>query len=205
MTQIDIGIIGGSGLYEMPGLRGRREITVETPFGPPSDAYVTGELHGRTVAFLARHGRGHRLLPSELNFRANERPYRRTRGAPGVVGQDRGVRQAFRRLRDEGGSGDTRRHPRAEGLAESTSRNIGRAVCPGAAADHQIWRQNEHISQPSRSARRRSVGRGFLETVNRTIPSVIGCYMAEPGWLDDIEIEVVEAALSLPGLDQTPP
>jgi 5'-methylthioadenosine phosphorylase len=71
VTQIDIGIIGGSGLYDMPGLRGRREITVETPFGPPSDAYVTGELHGRTVAFLARHGRGHRLLPSELNFRAN--------------------------------------------------------------------------------------------------------------------------------------
>jgi 5'-methylthioadenosine phosphorylase len=71
VNQVDIGIIGGSGLYDMPGLLGRREVAVDTPFGPPSDAYVVGELHGRPVAFLARHGRGHRLLPSELNFRAN--------------------------------------------------------------------------------------------------------------------------------------
>jgi 5'-methylthioadenosine phosphorylase len=67
----EIGIIGGSGLYAMPGLRGVREQVVETPFGEPSDAFVLGELEGRRVAFLARHGRGHRLLPSELNFRAN--------------------------------------------------------------------------------------------------------------------------------------
>lgn len=58
---------------------------------------------------------------------------------------------------------------------------------------------------PRRAARQRSVGRGFLETVNRTISSVTRCYMAEPGWLGGIEIEVVEAALSLPGLDQMPP
>lgn len=55
----------------MPGLTAAREVVVETPFGPPSDAYVVGELEGRRVAFLARHGRGHRLTPSELNFRAN--------------------------------------------------------------------------------------------------------------------------------------
>jgi 5'-methylthioadenosine phosphorylase len=67
----DIGIIGGSGLYSMPGLTNAREIKVKTPFGDPSDAIVTGTLEGKRVAFLARHGHGHRLLPSELNFRAN--------------------------------------------------------------------------------------------------------------------------------------
>ena len=71
MRQAEIGIIGGSGLYGMPGLTSVREERVETPFGEPSDAFVLGELEGRKVAFLARHGRGHKLLPSELNFRAN--------------------------------------------------------------------------------------------------------------------------------------
>ena len=66
-----IGIIGGSGLYEMEGLESIEERRVETPFGSPSDAYVIGTLTGRRVAFLPRHGRGHRLMPSELNFRAN--------------------------------------------------------------------------------------------------------------------------------------
>ncbi|MGB9148034.1 MAG: S-methyl-5'-thioadenosine phosphorylase [Acidobacteriaceae bacterium] len=71
MQQAEIGIIGGSGLYSMPGLIGIHEERVTTPFGDPSDAFVLGELEGRKVAFLARHGRGHRLLPTELNFRAN--------------------------------------------------------------------------------------------------------------------------------------
>ena len=71
MQTAEIGIIGGSGLYAMPGLTNVREERVETPFGDPSDAFILGELEGRKVAFLARHGRGHRLLPSELNFRAN--------------------------------------------------------------------------------------------------------------------------------------
>ena len=71
MQQAEIGIIGGSGLYTMPGLTGTREERISTPFGDPSDAFILGELEGRKVAFLARHGRGHRLLPSELNFRAN--------------------------------------------------------------------------------------------------------------------------------------
>jgi 5'-methylthioadenosine phosphorylase len=71
LQQAEIGIIGGSGLYSMPGLTNIHEVQVETPFGPPSDAFVLGDLEGRKVAFLARHGRGHRLLPSELNFRAN--------------------------------------------------------------------------------------------------------------------------------------
>ena len=66
-----IGIIGGSGLYSMPGFEAREEVKLETPWGDPSDAYVVGQLAGREVAFLARHGRGHRLSPSELNFRAN--------------------------------------------------------------------------------------------------------------------------------------
>src|SRR3977135_1329970 len=63
--------MGGSGLYSMPGLTDIREVTVQTPFGEPSDAYVLGTLEGRKVAFLARHGRGHRIMPSEINFRAN--------------------------------------------------------------------------------------------------------------------------------------
>jgi 5'-methylthioadenosine phosphorylase len=71
MTDGLIGIIGGSGLYEMEGLESVEERRLETPFGPPSDAYITGTLEGRRVAFLPRHGRGHRLMPSELNFRAN--------------------------------------------------------------------------------------------------------------------------------------
>src|ERR1700691_2950246 len=71
LAQAEIGIIGGSGLYSMPGLSKVKEVRVKTPFGAPSDAYVCGTLEGRKVAFLARHGRGHRILPSELNFRAN--------------------------------------------------------------------------------------------------------------------------------------
>jgi 5'-methylthioadenosine phosphorylase len=71
LSQAEIGIIGGSGLYSMPGFTDAREVVQETPFGEPSDAYVLGTLAGRKVAFLARHGRGHRILPSELNFRAN--------------------------------------------------------------------------------------------------------------------------------------
>ena len=71
MQQAEIGIIGGSGLYSMPGLTNVREVKLETPFGNPSDSFMVGELEGRKVAFLARHGRGHRILPSELNFRAN--------------------------------------------------------------------------------------------------------------------------------------
>ena len=69
--QISIGIIGGSGLYDMAELIDRSERTVETPFGPPSGPYLLGTLRGQRVAFLARHGKGHTLLPSELNFRAN--------------------------------------------------------------------------------------------------------------------------------------
>jgi 5'-methylthioadenosine phosphorylase len=71
LSQAEIGIIGGSGLYSMPGLTNIREEVVATPFGEPSDSFILGELEGRQVAFLARHGRGHKLLPSELNFRAN--------------------------------------------------------------------------------------------------------------------------------------
>jgi 5'-methylthioadenosine phosphorylase len=68
---IQIGIIGGSGLYDMPELTDRDERTIHTPFGEPSAPFVTATLRGRRVAFLARHGRGHRLTPSEINYRAN--------------------------------------------------------------------------------------------------------------------------------------
>ena len=66
-----IGIIGGSGLYNIEGIKNVKEISVLTPFGKPSDKYITGSLEGCDVVFLPRHGRGHRILPSELNFRAN--------------------------------------------------------------------------------------------------------------------------------------
>ena len=66
-----VGVIGGSGLYAMAALEQVREVEVTTPFGPPSDAYIVGTLHGRDMVFLPRHGRGHRLPPSAINFRAN--------------------------------------------------------------------------------------------------------------------------------------
>jgi 5'-methylthioadenosine phosphorylase len=71
MENVRIGIIGGSGLYDMAEVVDRTEVTITTPFGDPSGPYVIGTLRGKRVAFLARHGAGHRLLPSELNFRAN--------------------------------------------------------------------------------------------------------------------------------------
>jgi 5'-methylthioadenosine phosphorylase len=71
MAEQVIGVIGGSGLYEMEGLEDVRQVKVETPFGDPSDEYVTGVLNGVRMVFLPRHGRGHRLLPSEVNYRAN--------------------------------------------------------------------------------------------------------------------------------------
>jgi 5'-methylthioadenosine phosphorylase len=70
-AQAAIGIIGGSGLYAMSGLTATKEVCIKTPFGEPSDAIVLGTLEGKKVAFLARHGRGHRILPSEINYRAN--------------------------------------------------------------------------------------------------------------------------------------
>ena len=71
MVEAKIGIIGGSGLYKMDALKNVREVQLDTPFGDPSDAIIVGELEGATVAFLARHGRNHHLLPTELPFRAN--------------------------------------------------------------------------------------------------------------------------------------
>jgi 5'-methylthioadenosine phosphorylase len=70
-NKAEIGIIGGSGLYAMPGFEGQEEVRLTTPFGDPSDAFVVGTLGGKRVAFLSRHGRGHKISPSELNFRAN--------------------------------------------------------------------------------------------------------------------------------------
>lgn len=71
MARTTIGVIGGSGLYEMEGLQNVESVAIETPFGVPSDHYVTGELQGVRLVFLPRHGKGHRLLPSEVNYRAN--------------------------------------------------------------------------------------------------------------------------------------
>jgi 5'-methylthioadenosine phosphorylase len=71
MPKAEIGIIGGSGLYNMPGIQRVRQVRVTTPFGKPSETFLLGEMEGREVAFLSRHGRGHVLMPSEINFRAN--------------------------------------------------------------------------------------------------------------------------------------
>ncbi len=71
MSPPRIGLIGGSGVYDLSTIEDLREERIETPFGPPSDSYLTGTLGGRPVAFLARHGRGHRMSPSRINYRAN--------------------------------------------------------------------------------------------------------------------------------------
>lgn len=71
LHQVDLGILGGTGLYEIDGIKIIEEIFLDTPFGKPSDAFIIGELAGKKIAFLSRHGRGHRILPYELNYRAN--------------------------------------------------------------------------------------------------------------------------------------
>src|SRR3990170_6476239 len=71
MSEVEIGVIGGSGLYKMEGLERIEEVRIDPPFGPPSDPFIVGELKGRRIAFLPRHGRGHGVQPSDLNFRAN--------------------------------------------------------------------------------------------------------------------------------------
>ncbi|HKD65921.1 MAG TPA: MTAP family purine nucleoside phosphorylase, partial [Candidatus Binataceae bacterium] len=71
MSETVIGVIGGSGFYTMSGLEGLEQIELNTPFGAPSDTFYRGRLGDASVVFLARHGRGHRLLPTEINFRAN--------------------------------------------------------------------------------------------------------------------------------------
>src|SRR5256885_16085427 len=71
MSNYRVGIIGGSGLYHIEGFTKQKWVAVKTPFGGPSDSFLTGELSGREVVFLPRHARGHRLLPAELNHRAN--------------------------------------------------------------------------------------------------------------------------------------
>src|SRR6476660_3322361 len=68
---VRVGIIGGSGLYQMPELTEIEEVKVDTPFGPPSDSFIVGTLEGERVAFLPRHGRGHRFTPTEVPYRAN--------------------------------------------------------------------------------------------------------------------------------------
>src|SRR2546428_2527447 len=71
MPEPTLGVLGGSGLYDLPGLEGVERVGVDTPFGQPSDELVIGRLGGTRLVFLPRHGRGHRLLPTEINFRAN--------------------------------------------------------------------------------------------------------------------------------------
>ena len=71
MTDVRIGVLGGSGLYQMNELTDREEVKISTPFGDPSDAFILGKLDGKEIAFLARHGRGHRHTPTDINYRAN--------------------------------------------------------------------------------------------------------------------------------------
>jgi 5'-methylthioadenosine phosphorylase len=71
MTEMMVGVIGGSGLYEMEGLQEVQAVSLKTPFGDPSDSFIVGRLEGVKIAFLPRHGKGHRIQPSSLNFRAN--------------------------------------------------------------------------------------------------------------------------------------
>ena len=71
LPRVEVGILGGTGLYEIEGIQDLEEYRLRTPLGEPSEAYLVGRLRGRRVAFLSRHGRGHRLLPMEINYRAN--------------------------------------------------------------------------------------------------------------------------------------
>ena len=71
MSETVIGVIGGSGFYSISGLEGLEQVELNTPFGPPSDTFYHGRLGGARIVFLARHGRGHRILPTEINYRAN--------------------------------------------------------------------------------------------------------------------------------------
>ncbi|MFC2158060.1 S-methyl-5'-thioadenosine phosphorylase [Acidobacteriota bacterium] len=71
LPQVKIGILGGTGLYEIEGIEDIQEFKIDTPFGPPSDSFIWGKLEGQEVVFLSRHGRGHFILPSEINYRAN--------------------------------------------------------------------------------------------------------------------------------------
>jgi 5'-methylthioadenosine phosphorylase len=71
LPQVEVGILGGTGLYEIEGIKGLQKYKIKTPWGDPSDDYIIGTLEGRRVAFLSRHGRGHRLLPMDINYRAN--------------------------------------------------------------------------------------------------------------------------------------
>jgi 5'-methylthioadenosine phosphorylase len=84
LAKAEIGIIGGSGLYHMPGLQRAKEVRITTPFGKPSDAYIVGKIDGREVAFLSRHGRGHLISPSEINFRANIYGFKKL-GVEGII------------------------------------------------------------------------------------------------------------------------
>jgi 5'-methylthioadenosine phosphorylase len=77
LPRVEVGILGGTGLYEIEGIEDLKEIRLRTPFGDPSDAYIIGRLEGRRVAFLSRHGRGHRFLPMEINYRANVYGFKR--------------------------------------------------------------------------------------------------------------------------------
>ena len=105
MSDIRIGVIGGSGLYGMEGMTVREERRIETPFGDPSDAYVIGELDGQLVAFLPRHGKGHRLLPTELNYRANLYGFK-------VLGVEEIVSVSRRGLAEDRVQADRHRRPR---------------------------------------------------------------------------------------------
>ncbi len=86
-----IGIMGGTGLYEIEGLKDVREIRLDTPFGDPSDQFILGTLEGKRVAFLSRHGRGHRLLPAEINYRANVYGFKMLGVEPDHLREFRGV------------------------------------------------------------------------------------------------------------------
>ena len=100
MEQVKIGIIGGSGLYQMPELTDVKEVEVDTPFGKPSDAFIIGTLEGERVAFLPRHGRGHKLTPTELPFRSEYLRDETARRGLYFVGF--GGRKFERRLRADG-------------------------------------------------------------------------------------------------------
>ena len=136
---VQIGVIGGSGLYDMAELTDREEVTLTTPFGDPSGPYVVGTLRGKRVAFLARHGAGHRLLPSELNFRANIFGFKTARRRTDHLGQRRRQPQAgipaarHRRARSVLRSHQGRASARSSAAAWSAHVAFAHPICPELA------------------------------------------------------------------------
>ena len=136
MSDATVGIIGGSGLYNMDGLQVIDEMEVPTPFGDPSDKFTIGEIDGVRVAFLARHGRGHRTMPSDINYRANIFGFKAL-GVHSILSASASSssrRRAERSFRSATSSGTTRRSRRQRRCCATSATSRRNGSASGSAA-----------------------------------------------------------------------